>query len=77
MPYVNIQITDEGVTREQKAALIAGVTGLLKDVLSKDPAMTFVVIDEIGLDNWGTCGEQVTVRRARGARIVNVEREAS
>ena len=73
MPYVNIQVTDEGVTVEQKARLIAGVTRLLKDVLDKDPASTFVVIQEIGLDNWGTCGEPVTVRRKRRARLVNVE----
>jgi 4-oxalocrotonate tautomerase len=29
MPYVNIRITDEGATREQKLALVAGVTELL------------------------------------------------
>lgn len=73
MPYVNIQVTDEGVTAEQKARLIAGVTQLLKDVLNKDPAATFVVIQEVGLDNWGTCGEQVSARRARRARLVSVE----
>lgn len=76
MPYVNIQVTDEGVTREQKAALISGVARLLKDVLDKDPSMTFVVIEEIALDNWGTNGEQVSVRRQRGAKLMNVEPEA-
>lgn len=76
MPYVNIQVTDEGVTREQKAALISGVARLLKDVLNKDPSMTFVVIEEISLDNWGTNGELVSVRRQRGAKLMNVEPEA-
>src|SRR5512147_471188 len=38
MPYVNIKITDEGVTKEQKAALIEGVTNLLREVLNKNPA---------------------------------------
>lgn len=75
MPYVNIQVTREGVTVEQKAALIAGVTDLLRDILGKPPASTFVVIDEIDTDNWGTCGESVTVRRKRGARLVSVEAE--
>lgn len=56
MPYVNIQVTREGVTREQKAELIAGVTELLVSVLHKNPATTHVVIDEIGLDNWGVGG---------------------
>lgn len=63
MPYVNIKVTDEGVTKEQKAALIAGVTNLLKDVLGKNPATTVVVIDEVNTDNWGIRGEQVTELR--------------
>lgn len=67
MPYVNIQVTDEGVTREEKAALIAGTTSLLQDVLDKDPATTFVVIEEISTDNWGIAGELVTDLRARAA----------
>ena len=29
MPYINIQITREGVTREQKAELIKGATDLM------------------------------------------------
>jgi 4-oxalocrotonate tautomerase len=67
MPYVNIQVTKEGVSKEQKAQLIAGVTDLLRSVLGKPPASTFVVIDEIDTDNWGTAGEQVTEKRKRGA----------
>jgi 4-oxalocrotonate tautomerase len=67
MPYVNIKITREGATAEQKAELIAGVTELLQTVLNKNPATTVVVIDEVETDNWGIGGESVTVRRARGA----------
>ncbi|HCT40246.1 MAG: 4-oxalocrotonate tautomerase family protein [Moraxellaceae bacterium] len=67
MPYVNIKVTDEGVTKEQKAALIAGVTNLLKDVLGKNPATTVVVIDEVNTDNWGIRGEQVTELRKAGS----------
>lgn len=66
MPYVNIKITNEGATAEQKAQLIAGVTNLLKDVLGKNPATTVVVIEEVPTDNWGIGGETVTVRRKRG-----------
>ena len=67
MPYVNIKITREGATSDQKAQLIAGVTALLRDVLGKNPATTVVVIDEVDTDNWGIGGESVTVRRARGS----------
>lgn len=66
MPYVNIKITREGATPEQKAQLIAGATQLLVDVLGKNPATTVVVIDEVDTDNWGIAGEQVTQRRAQG-----------
>ncbi|WP_330256754.1 4-oxalocrotonate tautomerase family protein [Nocardia sp. NBC_00565] len=59
MPYVNIKVTDEGVTREQKTQLIKGVTDLLRDVLGKDPATTFVVIDEVALTDWGVGGMNV------------------
>ncbi|MCW2245466.1 4-oxalocrotonate tautomerase [Azospirillum fermentarium] len=63
MPYVNIKITREGATPEQKAALIRGATQLLVDVLGKNPKTTVVVIDEVDTDNWGIGGETVTVLR--------------
>jgi len=65
MPYVNIKITDDGVTAAQKAELIKGVTDLLQKVLDKNPQTTVVVIDEIPTDNWGIGGEQVTLRRKK------------
>ncbi|KGR78199.1 2-hydroxymuconate tautomerase family protein [Ureibacillus manganicus] len=66
MPYVNIKITNENVTPEKKAQLIAGATQLLVDVLGKNPATTVVVIDEVDTDNWGIAGETVTERRKAG-----------
>jgi len=65
MPYVNIKITDEQVTPEQKAQLIKGATQLLVDVLNKNSATTIVVIDEVNTDNWGIGGEVVTELRKR------------
>lgn len=66
MPYVNIKITRDGATADQKARVIKGVTQVLVDVLGKDPNTTFIVIDEVETDNWGVGGETVTVRRQRG-----------
>jgi 4-oxalocrotonate tautomerase len=64
MPYVNIRVTKEGVTAEQKKRLIEGTTQLLHDVLGKNPKTTFVVIDEVETDNWGVVGETITeIRR--------------
>jgi 4-oxalocrotonate tautomerase len=65
MPYVNIRITREGATAEQKAELIRGVTRLLQETLGKNPATTVVTIDEVDTDNWGIGGETVTVLRRR------------
>ncbi|GGB30902.1 tautomerase [Tistrella bauzanensis] len=56
MPYVNIRITRDGATPEQKAELIRGVTDLLVRVLDKNPATTFVVIDEVAMEDWGVGG---------------------
>lgn len=63
MPYVNIKITKEGASPEQKKRLIEGVTELLVQVLNKNPATTVVVIDEVETDNWGIGGVPVTERR--------------
>ena len=67
MPFVNIKITNEGVTPEKKARLIAGATRLLQEVLGKNPQTTVVVIEEVDTDSWGIGGETVSQRRRRGA----------
>ncbi|WP_373453998.1 MULTISPECIES: 4-oxalocrotonate tautomerase family protein [unclassified Rhodococcus (in: high G+C Gram-positive bacteria)] len=63
---MRIEVTREGTspgasttTREQKAALIKGVSELLLDVLSKPLDATTVVIAEVGMDDWGIGGLQV------------------
>lgn len=62
MPYVNIKVTKEGgpngtgPSPQQKAELIKGTTDLLQRVLGKSPASTFVVVDEVALDDWGIGG---------------------
>jgi len=68
MPYINIKITREGATREQKAELIGGVTDLMVRVLDKSPATTFVVIDEVAMEDWGVGGVPVEVFRAQQTR---------
>ncbi len=65
MPYVNIKVTREGVTAQQKAQLIKGVTDLLVEVLDKSPQTTHVVVEEVELENWGIGGLPATEYRAR------------
>lgn len=75
MPIVTIQVTREGsspersaVTAEEKAALIKGVSQLLLDVLNKPLDATFVVIEEVEMENWGVGGLPVAeYRRKRSA----------
>ena len=68
MPFVNIKITRDGATAEQKATLIREVTRLLAETLGKNPATTVVVIEEVETDNWGIGGESVTARRKKEIR---------
>ncbi|CAN7282048.1 4-oxalocrotonate tautomerase family protein [Phyllobacterium sp. LjRoot231] len=72
MPIVTIQVTREGsgpgrdsVTPEEKATLISGVSQLLLDVLHKPLEATFVVIEEVEMENWGWGGLQVLEYRKR------------
>jgi 4-oxalocrotonate tautomerase len=67
VPYVNVKITREGATAAQKAEIIAGVTDLLVRVLDKDPATTFVLIDEVALEDWGVGGLPTAEYRRRRA----------
>jgi 4-oxalocrotonate tautomerase len=73
MPIVTIQVTREGtqgarsVTPEQKAALIKGTSQLLLDVLNKPLEATFVVIEEVDLENWGWGGLPVAEYRKKRA----------
>jgi 4-oxalocrotonate tautomerase len=69
---VTIQVTKEGsapgrsaVTAEEKNKLIAGVSQLLLDVLNKPLEATFVVIEEVPLENWGWGGMSVPEYRKK------------
>ncbi len=63
MPYVNVRITKDGVTVEQKAQIVAEITQTLQQVLGKRPEHTHIVIDEIEPENWGFAGILTTEYR--------------
>jgi len=65
MPYVNVKITREGATAEQKAEVIRRMTQVLVEVLGKNPETTIVVIEEVDTGNWGIGGKTVTERRKK------------
>lgn len=63
MPFVSVRITRDGVTREQKAQVIAEITETLERVLNKRPGLTHIVIEEVDTDNWGYAGITTTEYR--------------
>lgn len=67
MPFVNVKITEgPEVTREKKAAVVAGISKVLMEVLNKAPDSIHIVIDEVAADNWGFKGELVSeLRKAK------------
>jgi 4-oxalocrotonate tautomerase len=67
MPYVNVKITKDGVTREQKAQIVREITDTLVRVLGKKPEHTHIVIDEVETDNWGFAGMLTTDYRKQKA----------
>jgi 4-oxalocrotonate tautomerase len=60
MPYVNVKVTKDGVTREQMSQIVAEITATLQRVLNKKPEHTHIVIDEVETDNWGYAGMLTT-----------------
>ena len=60
MPYVNVRITKDGVTAEQKKQIVEEITQTLVKVLGKRPEHTHIIIDEIEPENWGFAGMLTT-----------------
>ena len=74
MPIVTVQLTKEGTapgadrtTPEQKAAIYKGMAEVLRDVLGKPVDWTWVIIQEVELEDWGWGGLPVLEYRKRKA----------
>lgn len=72
MPMVTVQVTREGtrpgvdhVTAEEKAEIYKGISQVLYDVLGKPPEWTWVVFEEVELENWGWGGMPIAQFRKR------------
>ena len=72
MPIVTVQLTREGtkpgvdhVTAEQKAAIFKGMSQVLLDVLGKPLDWTWVVFEDVAMENWGWGGMPVAEYRAQ------------
>ena len=74
MPMVTVQVTREGtkpgvdhVTAEEKAEIYKGISQVLYDVLGKPPEWTWVVFEEVEMENWGWGGMPVAEYRKQRA----------
>ena len=65
MPYVNVKVTRDGVTKAQKAQIVKDITATLVQTLGKRADQIHIVIDEIEPENWGFDGVLTTEYRAR------------
>jgi 4-oxalocrotonate tautomerase len=64
MPFVNVKLTRDGVTAEQKRQIVHEITQTLVTVLGKKPEHTHIVIDEVEPENWGFSGQLTSDLRA-------------
>jgi 4-oxalocrotonate tautomerase len=72
MPIITVQLTREGtepgvdhVTAEQKAEIYKGMSQVLLDVLGKPLDWTWVIFEEVDLENWGWGGLPVLEYRKK------------
>ncbi|BBE35493.1 4-oxalocrotonate tautomerase [Sphingosinicella microcystinivorans] len=72
MPIVTVQLTREGtepgvdhVTPEQKAEIYKGMSQVLLDVLGKPLDWTWVIFQEVEMEDWGWGGMPVAEYRKK------------
>ena len=65
MPYINVKITKDGTSIEQKKQIVEEMTQTLVKVLNKKPEHIHIVIDEIEPENWGFSGMLTTEFRKK------------
>ncbi len=63
MPYINVKITKNGTTKEQKKQIVAEMTDTIVRILDKKPEHIHIVIDEVDEENWGFAGKLTTEYR--------------
>lgn len=74
MPIITVQLTREGtgpgldrVTAEQKAEIYKGMSQVLLDVLGKPLDWTWVIFQEVEMEDWGWGGMPVAEYRKKMA----------
>jgi 4-oxalocrotonate tautomerase len=68
MPYINVKITKDGVTKKQKQQIVQEMTNTIVRVLNKKPEHIHIIIDEVEPEKWGFAGILTTEYRKKGEK---------
>jgi 4-oxalocrotonate tautomerase len=52
MPYVNVKLVKQQVSKEQKELLISGLMDILVTIMGRNPNLTVFTVDEVDQSNW-------------------------
>lgn len=59
MPYVNVKVVKQQVTKQQKDLLISGLMDIIVDIMGRNPDLTVITVDEIDQSNWFIGGKSI------------------
>jgi 4-oxalocrotonate tautomerase len=56
MPYINVKLIKQQVTKEQKDSLISGIMGIVTTIMGRNADLTVITLDELEDSNWFISG---------------------
>lgn len=75
MPYVNVKIVKDQVSKAQKKQIIEGITDLIVNVMHRDRSLTVINIDELNADQWAIGGKSLEdeSNKNRNVSFINIK----
>lgn len=75
MPYINVKLVKDQVTKNQKSEVIEGITNLVVNVMHRNRLETVINIDELNLDDWAIGGKSLEdeSNKNRNVSFVNIK----
>ena len=59
MPFVNLKLVKNQVSKEQKSKIIEGVTDLITNIMGRERSLTVITIDELEKSDWAIGGKSL------------------
>ncbi len=75
MPYVNVKIVKDQVSKGQKKQIIEGITDLIVNIMHRDRSLTVINIDELNADQWAIGGKSLEdeSNKNRNVSFINIK----